>query len=212
MYPRITYDLPILSMDLVANNDMVSGLSGRGRRVSRWAELVYIACDMWTHGGRRVWCGVELAGSLRRSWLLEAGIPEPRPCKSHFLPLWMQVSLAIVDPCPVTPNLQLPPFYEAPVRCAPRSLGCCNAGEAFAATACAVSLTPHLLCLFAHSNLPRRQLQARYQLENNRSIPPWGQAIFSPCCVIMRPQGGEDLGRFLKYALALTQMHVQVRL
>lgn len=24
MYPRITYDLPILSMDVVANNDMVS--------------------------------------------------------------------------------------------------------------------------------------------------------------------------------------------
>jgi phycocyanobilin:ferredoxin oxidoreductase len=102
MYPRLTYDLPILSMDLVANDGMVS--------------------------------------------------------------------LAIIDPCPVTPNLQLPPFYEAPVR----------------------------------------QLQARYQLENNRSIPPWGQAIFSPCCVIMRPQGGEDLGRFLKYALALTQLHVQV--
>lgn len=58
----------------------------------------------------------------------------------------------------------------------------------------------------------RRQLQAKYELENNRSIPPWGQAIFSPCCVIMRPQGGEDLGRFLKYTLALTQLHVQVRL
>lgn len=55
-----------------------------------------------------------------------------------------------------------------------------------------------------------RELQQRYQLENNRDIPPWGRAIFSPCCVIMRPQGGEDLGRFLKYALALTQMHVQV--
>lgn len=76
---------------------------------------------------------------------------------------------------------------------------------------CNTSLTTPLVCLFAPSNLPRRQLQARYQLENNRSIPPWGQAIFSPCCVIMRPQGGEDLGRFLKYALALTQMHVQVR-
>lgn len=48
MYPRVNFDLPILSMDVVAN---------QGR-----------------------------------------------------------VSLAIVDPCPVTPNLELPPFYEQPVR------------------------------------------------------------------------------------------------
>lgn len=48
MYPRVNFDLPILSMDIVAN---------QGR-----------------------------------------------------------VSLAIVDPCPVTPNLELPPFYEQPVR------------------------------------------------------------------------------------------------
>lgn len=34
----------------------------------------------------------------------------------------VQVSLAIIDPCPVTPSLQLPPFYEAPVRCA----SCCS--------------------------------------------------------------------------------------
>lgn len=49
LYPRLTFDLPILSMDIVAN-------AGR-------------------------------------------------------------VSLAIVDPCPVSPNLQLPPFYAGPVRC-----------------------------------------------------------------------------------------------
>jgi hypothetical protein len=48
MYPRLQYDLPILSMDLVAND------------------------------GR--------------------------------------VSLAIVDPCPVSATLELPPFYDAPVR------------------------------------------------------------------------------------------------
>lgn len=48
MYPRVNFDLPILSMDIVAN---------QGR-----------------------------------------------------------VSLAVVDPCPVTPNLELPPFYEQPVR------------------------------------------------------------------------------------------------
>ena len=49
MFPRLTFELPILSMDIVA-----------------------------TAGGR--------------------------------------VSLAIVDPCPVTPDLRLPPFYEQPVR------------------------------------------------------------------------------------------------
>lgn len=58
--------------------------------------------------------------------------------------LRMQVSLAIVDPCPVTPNLQLPPFYEAPVRCGPHSLGCCNECEAFAATACAAVRLQHV--------------------------------------------------------------------
>lgn len=57
---------------------------------------------------------------------------------------------------------------------------------------------------------PRSELQARYGLESNRSIPEWGRAIFSPLCVIVRPQGGEELGRFLKYALALNQLHVQV--
>lgn len=102
MYPRVNFDLPILSMDVVAN---------QGR-----------------------------------------------------------VSLAIVDPCPVTPNLELPPFYEQPVR----------------------------------------DLQARYGLESNRGVPDWGRAIFSPLCIIVRPQSGDELGRFLKYALALTQMHVQI--
>ena len=80
MYPRITYDLPILSMDLVANNDMVSGLSGGGRCGGgagligslgmhstggrcggEGVELAHLACDMWTHGGSRVRRWVELA-------------------------------------------------------------------------------------------------------------------------------------------------------
>lgn len=55
-----------------------------------------------------------------------------------------------------------------------------------------------------------RDLQARYGLESNRGVPDWGRAIFSPLCIIVRPQSGDELGRFLKYALALTQMHVQV--
>ena len=56
----------------------------------------------------------------------------------------------------------------------------------------------------------RRELQKRYALESNREVPAWGAAIFSPLCVIMRPESPEDLGRFLKYCLALTQLHVQV--
>ncbi|EFN55495.1 hypothetical protein CHLNCDRAFT_23364, partial [Chlorella variabilis] len=103
MYPRLEYDLPILSMDLVAN-------AGR-------------------------------------------------------------VSLAIVDPCPLSPGLQLPPVYEQPVRWAG------PAGRWF---------------------------------RSNRSIPEWGAAIFSPLCVIVRPDSSEEVGRFLKYALALTQLHVQI--
>lgn len=102
MYPRLNYDIPILSMDLVAN------------------------------GGR--------------------------------------VSLAIVDPCPVSADLSLPAFYEAPIR----------------------------------------ELQERYQMGSNREIPAWGQAIFSPLCVIVRPSSAEELGRFLKYTLALTQLHVEI--
>lgn len=81
-----------------------------------------------------------------------------------------KVSLAIVDPCPLTPDLQLPPFYANPVS----------------------------------------ELQGKYDLESNRGVPDWGKAIFSPLCVIMRPESSEDLGRFLKYTLALTQLHVQI--
>ena len=101
MYPRPEFDLPILSMDLVANGD--------------------------------------------------------------------RITLAIVDPCPVTGNLSLPPFY-------------------------AKSAT---------------DLQVKYGLESNRTIPDWGSAIFSKLCVIVRPTTPKEVASFLKYAIALTNVHVQ---
>lgn len=104
MYPRLQFDLPILSMDLVAS--------------------------------------------------AETGA----------------VSLAIADPCPVTPDLSLPSFYAEPIR----------------------------------------ELQARYGVENNRQVPDWGRSIFSPLCIIMRPQTNEELGRFLKYTIALSLYHTRV--
>ena len=170
MYPRLEYDLPILSMDLVAN-------AGR-------------------------------------------------------------VSLAIVDPCPLSPGLQLPPVYEQPVRWAGpagrwfrvwawrvgagihveggRSRVLAKRRAAFWPVAFHLARAFHLAEAPPRAHPSRRpvvccrELQARYQLESNRSIPEWGAAIFSPLCVIVRPDSSEEVGRFLKYALALTQLHVQV--
>ncbi|KAG7668407.1 hypothetical protein Ndes2526B_g00872 [Nannochloris sp. 'desiccata'] len=102
MYPRPEFDLPILSMDLVANGD--------------------------------------------------------------------RVTLAIIDPCPVTGNLSLPPFYVK-------------------------SAT---------------ELQIKYGLESNRTIPDWGSAIFSKLCVIVRPSTPQEVAQFLKYAIALANFHVQI--
>ncbi len=41
MYPRLTYDLPILSMDVVANNDMVS------KQFQLPAKLVQVCDSCW---------------------------------------------------------------------------------------------------------------------------------------------------------------------
>lgn len=43
-----------------------------------------------------------------------------------------------------------------------------------------------------------------------RSIPEWGSRIFSPLCVCIRPDRPEELGGFLKYAIALTRAHLMV--
>ncbi len=46
-------------------------------------------------------------------------------------------------------------------------------------------------------------------MTNNRTKPDWGEAIFSEHCIIMRPTGEESLGDFIKYAIAVTRMHLQ---
>jgi phycocyanobilin:ferredoxin oxidoreductase len=47
-------------------------------------------------------------------------------------------------------------------------------------------------------------------VETNRLVPDWGRAIFSPLCVCMRPSSPAEVGAFLKYAIALSQFHVQI--
>ncbi|KAF8066305.1 pcyA [Scenedesmus sp. PABB004] len=64
--------------------------------------------------------------------------------------------------------------------------------------------------------LPPHYAQTMAELQHNflpesvrgRSIPEWGSKIFSPLCVCMRPEQPEELGGFLKYAIALTRAHL----
>ena len=58
---------------------------------------------------------------------------------------------------------------------------------------------------------PCRELQTRFSVQNNRTVPDWGKAIFSTECVLMRPTDGQQIAEFLKYAIALSEFHVQVR-
>ncbi|KAL3149332.1 hypothetical protein ABBQ32_002138 [Trebouxia sp. C0010 RCD-2024] len=102
MYPRLEYDLPILSFDMVGKDD--------------------------------------------------------------------RVSLVCIDPCPVAMDRSLPPVYVTLVR----------------------------------------ELQRQYHLDNNRSIPQWGHEIFSDLCIIMRPSEPQEVANFIKYAIALTQAHLQI--
>lgn len=81
-----------------------------------------------------------------------------------------RVTLAIIDPCPVTQDLSLPAYYTSTA-----------AG-----------------------------FQERYGVATNRSIPEWVTAIFSQLCVLMRPQTPEEVGAFLKYAIALCAFHAQM--
>lgn len=78
-------------------------------------------------------------------------------------------SFLIIDPCPVTTNLSLPPLYAQSVQA----------------------------------------IQKKYDVATNRSIPDWGKEIFSEYCILMRPETPADVGKFIKYALALTHFHVQ---
>ena len=47
-------------------------------------------------------------------------------------------------------------------------------------------------------------------MTNNRTKPDWGEAIFSEHCVIMRPSDEAALADFIKYAIAVTRMHLQL--
>lgn len=81
-----------------------------------------------------------------------------------------RVSLVCIDPCPVAMDRSLPPVYVSVVR----------------------------------------ELQRQYNLENNRAVPQWGKEIFSDLCIIMRPSKPAEVANFIKYAIALTQAHLQV--
>ena len=67
----------------------------------------------------------------------------------------------------------------------------------------------HLLTPCTVSSIGR-QLQEKYRMTNNRTKPEWGEAIFSEHCVITRPAGEEALADFVKYAIAVTRMHLQI--
>lgn len=56
----------------------------------------------------------------------------------------------------------------------------------------------------------RRLLQEKYGLQNNRTVPEWGQAIFSDMCVIVRPENPDELSRFIQYCIALHQTHLML--
>jgi hypothetical protein len=60
------------------------------------------------------------------------------------------------------------------------------------------------------TRLRRRKLQEELRMENNRTIPEWGRAIFSDLCVIMRPVSSDDVRAFVGYAIALTRTHLQI--
>ncbi|EIE26217.1 ferredoxin-dependent bilin reductase [Coccomyxa subellipsoidea C-169] len=53
-------------------------------------------------------------------------------------------------------------------------------------------------------------LQEKYGLQNNRTVPEWGQAIFSDMCVIVRPENPDELSRFIQYCIALHQTHLML--
>ena len=73
MYPRLTYDLPILSMDLVANNGTVSWWSFLGA-ASLWLCIsclaIYLPKDRVANSGTVSCLGTTQAALLRGRFLL----------------------------------------------------------------------------------------------------------------------------------------------
>lgn len=86
-----------------------------------------------------------------------------------------RIGFAIADPCPVSMNRVLPPWYQQGVL----------------------------------------ELQKDYKINTimsngGRELPEWGREILSPLCISMRPQNQEEVGAFLKYAIALGHFHMQI--
>lgn len=80
-------------------------------------------------------------------------------------------------------------------------------------SACAHAQTLTLCCGSAHCSWQTvRELQQLFlsDPENQRRIPEWGKAIFSPLCVCITPEDGEELSGFMKYAVALHRAHLML--
>ncbi len=62
-----------------------------------------------------------------------------------------------------------------------------------------------------HYAATMQQLQKRFlpDAPSARRVPEWGQRIFSPHCVCIRPQSAEELAGFIKYSIALTRGWLQ---
>ncbi|GAX73683.1 hypothetical protein CEUSTIGMA_g1134.t1 [Chlamydomonas eustigma] len=69
-----------------------------------------------------------------------------------------------------------------------------------------------------NKTLPPHYMQTMHELQelfltnasNQRKIPEWGKAIFSPLCVCMTPKDGEELAGVMKYMVALHRAHLML--
>jgi len=100
MYPRLIYDVPILCMDVVANDD--------------------------------------------------------------------RICLAIADTSPVRWDKSLPGFYSNAIQ------------------------------------------KLRNRLSASQALPEWGQEIFSPLCVCLRPISTDETYQFIRYACSITRLHLEI--
>eukprot|EP00798_Chlamydomonas_sp_ICE-L_P016547 gene16547-22776_t len=82
----------------------------------------------------------------------------------------------------------------------------------------AVTLAIIDACPVRSMKLPPHYMQTMKELQdqtltdpdNQRAIPEWGQNIFSPLCVCMRPKDGEEFAGFMKYAVGLHRAHMML--
>ncbi len=63
-----------------------------------------------------------------------------------------------------------------------------------------------------HKTSSHRQLQETYGLSSNRDMPEWGARIFSPLCVLVRPTAPDDMTKFIRYAIAVARVHLELSL